>query len=63
MQHPNKKCMGKGVGHYVVHTLTSAAALVESKCFFLPPVFSVDFCASTIVGGSTETGLVAVAMR
>lgn len=63
MQHPNEECMGKGVGQYVVHILTSAAALVESKCFFSPPVFTADFCAITIVGGSTETGLMAVAER
>lgn len=44
---PKQECMGKGVRQCVVHTLTSAAALVESKCFFPPPVFSADFCAST----------------
>lgn len=54
--------MGKGVGEYVVHTLTSAAALAERKCVF-PPVFIANFCASTILGGSTETGLKAVAVR
>lgn len=60
MQHPSEECMGKGVGQYVVHTLTSAAALVERKSFFPPPMFSADFCTSMIVGGNTETGLMAV---
>lgn len=53
----------KGSWAVLVPTLTSVAALVESKCFFPPPVFSADFCASTRVGGSTETGLMAVAER
>lgn len=55
--------MGKGVGQYVVHIPTSAAALVERKSFFPPPMFGSDFCASMIVGGNTERGLMAAAQR
>ena len=60
---PNEICMGKGLGQSVVHMLSAAATLVESKCSFPPPVFSADFYASMTVGGSTETGLMAIAER
>lgn len=60
---PNEICMGKGLGQSVVHTLPAVATLVESKCSFPPPVFSAEFYASMIVGGSTETGLMAIAER
>lgn len=55
--------MGKGVGHSVVQAPSAGAALVESKCSFPPTVFSADFYANMIVGGSTEKGLMAVAER
>lgn len=59
----NENCVGKGVGHSVVQAPSSGAALVESKCSFPPTVFSADFYANMIVGGSTEKGLMAVAER
>lgn len=68
---PNENCVVREIGQSVVHTPSALAALLECKCSFLPSLEvqisticrSADFYASMIVGGSTETGLMATAER